>query len=79
LVEVKVSVLYFSMVHFYNNMISIFWTVFFFQNSKEMCSIKTQIIKELYLSSVVIQCVQKVWKNPNKIETNDFPEKRKNR
>jgi hypothetical protein len=26
-----------------------------------------------------IQCVQKVWKHPNKIETNDFREKRKNR
>jgi hypothetical protein len=25
------------------------------------------------------QCVQKVWKHLNKIETNDFPEKRKNR
>jgi hypothetical protein len=26
-----------------------------------------------------IQCVQKVWKHPNKIETNDFREKHKNR
>jgi hypothetical protein len=31
------------------------------------------------IHALYIQCVQKAWKHPNKIETNDFWEKRKNR
>jgi hypothetical protein len=31
------------------------------------------------IKHLFIQCVQKAWKHPNKIETNDFREKRKSR
>jgi hypothetical protein len=32
-----------------------------------------------HIQCIYVQCVQKVCKHPNKIETNDFREKRKNR
>jgi hypothetical protein len=35
------------------------------------------LIKKSKLFYIIIQCVQKVWKQPNKIEANDFLEKRK--
>jgi hypothetical protein len=34
---------------------------------------------KVFPSRINIQCVQKVWKHPKKIEKNDFREKRKNR
>jgi hypothetical protein len=57
-------------------------TNYCFLGKQFMCFLKfdlTSIVFKFASALRGIQCVQKVWKHPNKIETNDFREKLKNR